>query len=446
MAQENRPQTRSELAADRWPGSDAPWPDRLAFITAMMKEVSRQREPALMAEVYGSRVEQMIKRDAFIALSRRDLQFPKYRITRSSRWTEDIDPWKQKDKLPLLEGGLLGELIYADEPRIINDFCAMPDDPAYEYVKGYRSLMALPHYEDGAAINMTVQMLHEPNGFDPERLPDLTQMSTLFGRAVKNLVLSRDLKEALDALDREMKTIAELQQSLLPRSTPLVPGLLLAAHYQASKVAGGDYYDFFNLPGGRLGILIADVSGHGAPAAVLMAVLHALAHTLPEEPLHPDRTLRSLNTRLSERYTDGGAFVTAFYGVYDPSTRELRYANAGHPPPLHAHQETRECTECRVNSLDGAANLPLGVLPETSYEETTIRLTPGDVVLMYTDGISEAMNRSGDMYGDERLFEVISRPHESAGSVLEQVLSDVAVFTAGMPAGDDRTVLAIRAV
>src|SRR5205807_7076210 len=131
-------------------------------------------------------------------------------------------------------------------------------------------------------------------------------------------------------LDRELKVVGDIQRSLLPAELPRVATLDLAAHYQPAQRAGGDYYDFFPLPDGQWGVFIADVSGHGTPAAVLMAVTHCIAHTHPGPPLPPARVLEYLNHHLSTRYTNlNGDFVTAFYGIYDSSSRGLTYASAG---------------------------------------------------------------------------------------------------------------------
>src|SRR5204863_816635 len=127
------------------------------------------------------------------------------------------------------------------------------------------------------------------------------------------------LREAYDAVDDDLRVVADIQRGLLPAKPPAIPTLGVAAHYQTSKRAGGDYYDFFPLPDGRWGMLIADVSGHGTPAAVLMAVLHSIAHTYPGPPTPPGELLRHVNRVLTERYTaNSGAFVTAFYAIYDP--------------------------------------------------------------------------------------------------------------------------------
>ena len=217
--------------------------------------------------------------DGSVSLSRRGLQPPWCRITRSTRWAEEINPWKEPDRLPLVSGGLLPELIYGDEPRLFDDLRVADDEPAVEYLDGFRSVVAIPLYDGGEALNMALLMRREPGAFDPEELPDLVWMSNLFGRATYQLVLMERLKEAYEAVDYEMKVVADIQRSLLPKKPPQIPTLSMAAYYHTSQRAGGDYYDFFPFSDGTWGILIADVSGHGTPAAVLMAVTHSLAHT-----------------------------------------------------------------------------------------------------------------------------------------------------------------------
>ena len=303
------------------------WRERLAMLTEMMREMSQQEDPQAMVRSYGERVRKLMPSDGWVSLSRRGLESPRYRITRASIWKEPIDPWKEKDRLPLLEGGLLGELLYGDEPRIIDDIEPLlkPDDPALEYLQGHRSLMAIPHYDKGVGLNMVVTMSKQPAAYDPEQFPERYWMSSLFGRATQNLVLSDELKRAYEIVERELNVVADIQRSLLPKTLPAIPGLELATHYQTSQWAGGDYYDFFELPDGRWGFLIADVSGHGTPAAVMMAILHSLAHGHPGHPEPPSTLLEHVNKRLSASYTaENEVFVTAFYGIYDPNRAPVR--------------------------------------------------------------------------------------------------------------------------
>jgi sigma-B regulation protein RsbU (phosphoserine phosphatase) len=228
---------------------------------------------------------------------------------------------------------------------------------------------------------MVVILSKSPAAFSRQRFPELVWVSNLFGRATSNLVLSGDLQEAYTAIDHELKVVADIQRSLLPTELPRIPTLDLAASYQPSRRAGGDYYDFFPLPDGKWGILIADVSGHGTPAAVLMAITHCIAHTHPGPAAPPSRILSYVNHHLTARYTGRSeTFVTAFYGVYDPASKELTYACAGHNPP-----RLKRCQDGTLAVLDGTNGLPLGILPELQYRECVQQLQTGDQIIFYTD-------------------------------------------------------------
>ncbi|MFO0810877.1 MAG: SpoIIE family protein phosphatase [Gemmataceae bacterium] len=417
-----------------------PWRQRLDLMVETMREISRQSDPQVIGRLYGERMRQLMPTDRYVALSRRDLTAPRYRITRATIWTEDINPWKERDRLPLFDRGLLGELLYVDRPRIIDDLQVAPDDPAREYLEGMRSLVAIPHFDGGVGVNMAVLMRVRPHAFDPEDLPELVQVNNLYGRATHNLVLAEQVKAAYEALDNEMKVVADLQRSLLPNPLPKIPTMGVAAHYQTSQRAGGDYYDFFPLPGGRWGILIADVSGHGTPAAVLMAVTHSIAHTYPGPATPPGELLAHVNRTLAGRYTsETGAFVTAFYAIYDPATRCLQYASAGHPPP-----RLKRCSDGTLALLDGVQSLPLGISETEQYPEAQLRLVQGDQIVFYTDGVTESTNASGEQFGLKRLDRVLANCSIGAGDLLKDVLRELESFTEGRPAVDDRTVLVAK--
>jgi sigma-B regulation protein RsbU (phosphoserine phosphatase) len=378
--------------------------------------------------------------DATLSLSRRDLDFPSFRVTRSSRWAEDINPWKQKDRLPLLKGGLLAELIYGDQARLFDDFTPSPDDPAFEYLDGFRSLAVIPMFDQGSALNMVLLMRHEPHGFDPEQFPQLVWTSNLYGRVTHNLVLAEQLKEAYAEMELELHTVANIQRSLLPEHMPNIPGLGVAAYYQTSRQAGGDYYDFFPLPDGRWGLIIADVSGHGTPAAVVMAVTHALAHTYAGLRDCPGDLLAHLNRELYRLHTSKtDSFVTAFYAIYDPATRQLSYASAGHNPP-----RLKRCLDGSLALLDDNSGLPLGIGPDERYPIAPYQLVPGDQLILYTDGITEAYNAAGEMFGLARLDRVLENCATGASDLLRLVLDELEAFTGHQPAHDDRTLLVLK--
>jgi sigma-B regulation protein RsbU (phosphoserine phosphatase) len=416
------------------------WQERLDQVILTMREMSSHTDPQEMVRAYGKRIREMIPINSSISLSRRNLAPPHYRITRASKWNTNINPWKEPEKLPIMQGGLLGELLYAGQPRIIDDLHISPDDPAAEFFTGSRSLVAIPHFDMGEAPNMVVMLREQPYGFDREELPEQVWISNLFGRAAYNLRLREEVQQAYDTIDRELKAVARIQRSLLPRVLPKIPGWDLAAYYQTSMRAGGDYYDFFRLPENQWGVLIADVSGHGTPAAVLMAVTHTIAHSYPGPAYPPSRLLEYVNERLAEGYTnDIGAFVTAFYGIYDPPSRRLTYVNAGHPPP-----RLKRCADGTLHTIEGEPSMPLGLFSGTRYPERSIQLIPGDQIIFYTDGITEAQDPQGHLYGTNRLDQVLSNCGITAQGLLDEVLQEVAHFSAGQPAQDDRTMVVAK--
>ncbi|MEX2187090.1 MAG: hypothetical protein WD875_09865, partial [Pirellulales bacterium] len=196
------------------------WRQRLDIVVDTMRDMSRQTDPQAMVRAYVEKIRQIVPVDSGLSLSRRDLAWPKYRITRSTTWEEDINPWKEKHRLPLLSGGLLAELIYGDEPRIVDDLSVEDDDPAAEYLSGFGSLMAIPNYDQGEALNMTVFLREDRGAFEHDQLPDIVWRSNLFGRATNNLALKDELERAYRQLDRELQIVAEIQRSLLPQTLP----------------------------------------------------------------------------------------------------------------------------------------------------------------------------------------------------------------------------------
>lgn len=416
------------------------WRQRLARIVDTVREMSVQSDPQAMVRAYGGRMDQIMPTDRMVSLSRRGLAAPQYRITRSSLWPDEVNPWAQPDRLPVYDHGVLGELLYSDDPHIINRLALPPDDPAAEYFHGMGSLIAIPLFDQGVAMNMVVLMREQPGAFAEEEFPNLVLTSNLFGRATHNLVLASQLHDAYQMVDRELQVVATMQRLLLPAELPAIPTMELAVHYQTSRRAGGDYYDFFELPDGKWGVLIADVSGHGTPAAVLMAITRSIAHAFPGPPLSPSKMLQHINHRLATDYTArSSAFVTAFYGVYDAQQRELVYASAGHHPP-----RVKRCRDGSIFSLDGPRGLPLGIEETEHFEEARATLQVGDQLVLYTDGITEAFSPDGRMFGLSNLDRVLENCCLQAQGLVKAAVDAVDEFTGGAPADDDRTVIVAK--
>lgn len=420
--------------------SKAPLAERLAFAVETMRGLSRESDAHRMIERYRQGVSRWMPTDRLVTISRRNMPAGWYRITRSSHWAESLDPWKQVDLQPRFDRGLLGELIYGDVPVVIDELQIAPDDPAAEYFEGQRSLMAIPLYDGGEGLNMVVAMRAQPAAFSRERLPEQVWMSNLFGQVTQNLVLSADLREAYEAVDRELKAVAEVQRSLLPVKLPCIPNLSIAAHYQTSRQAGGDYYDFFPLSDGRWGMLIADVSGHGTAAAVLMAITHSIAHMACTPPDPPARLMSAINEQLCRLYTtDSGQYVTAFYGTYDPATGRISYASAGHPPSRIRRRDGS------IESLDGGRALPLGILSDEKFSEACATLHSGDALVLYTDGITETRCPGGDLFDTWRLDRTLARSTADPDQIIAAVLADLEGFCTGRTPSDDRTLLVATA-
>lgn len=416
------------------------WRARLALSVDVMRELSRATDPQEMYAVFARYMEQLFPVSRYMTISRRNLRHPDYRVARFSEWETPVNPWKESHRLPIRHGGLLADLLYSDQPRVIDGLALDPDDPASEYLAGQRSLLAVPHYDNGIAQTMLIVTRDDTDLFPRERVADLVMLSNLFARATQTFVLSGAVKEAFDGLDYELRSIAEIQRSLLPAEKPKVPGLDVAVHYQTAKRAGGDYYDFFPLSNDRLGVLIADASGHGAPAAVLMAVAHSIAHTRPEPPQRPGEFLTYMNAHLTRRYTrPTGSFMTAFYAVFDPANGTLSYASAGHNPP----RLLRAADGFKL-VLNRAQKLPLGIKQDEVYLEQTVPLLPGDQVVFFTDGVIEAVNTEGDVFGTAHIDEELATCLPTAGALMKAILASHGLFTSGTTAADDRTLVVVK--
>ncbi len=405
----------------------------------MLRELSRAQDPQKLVEIFRARSASISGGEYLLSLSRRGLDPPWYRITRHADWPVSFDPWAHQDALPLLRGGLLGDLIYGDEPRILADVSISPDDPGMPYLRGARSILCLPQYDGGVALNMVLRMSREPDYFNVRKLPDTMVISNLFGRATNGLVLARKLERVNADLDRELEGVGALQRDLLPQSLPKIEGLDIAASYVTATRAGGDYYDFFPLSHGRWGIVIADVSGHGAPAAVVVAILRTLLHTHNLDRLGAAAVLHFLNRELIGRCClDKGTFVTAFYAVYDPGNRSLRYSCAGHAPPLLVDKDGI------ARELLDAQDLPLAIEPTTHYREADALLRPGSTVYLYTDGITEALDLDEEEFGRQRLRRTVTAPIGSATEGIQRVERALSEFVGGRYCQDDQTLLVLQ--
>jgi sigma-B regulation protein RsbU (phosphoserine phosphatase) len=242
---------------------------------------------------------------------------------------------------------------------------------------------------------------------------------------------------AKEALEREVAIARDVQRELLPRSVPVVRGLDLAGICLPAVGVGGDYYDFLPLPDERMGIVIADVSGKGIPAALLMAGLQASVRSLALPGISPCDINRRLNEMVHQT-TSASRYATLFFAVYDPRDRSFLYSNAGHFPPIHCG--ARDATRLSQGGL------PIGLMPGSLYGEGRRELGIGDVVALYTDGVVETPNAQGEEFGDARLVEVLTQ-HRGAplDDIVAEVVATVGRWSGGGIPHDDLTLVLARA-
>ena len=241
-----------------------------------------------------------------------------------------------------------------------------------------------------------------------------------------------------ERLRRELELARSIQHSFLPARRPVVPGWQVEVQWHAAGDVGGDFYDLLPLPDNRLGLVIADVSDKGVGAALYMALSRTVMRTVAREGYGPAETLRRVNAILMEDAASG-MFVSLFYGVLDVASGQLTYARAGHNPPLHVSGLNGE-----PRALDNAGTV-LGVLPDPYIQEATLQMQPGDVLVMYTDGVTEAINGESEEFGEERLAEVVAQArHASAQELTATVSAAVRRFVGERTPFDDLTLLALK--
>jgi serine phosphatase RsbU (regulator of sigma subunit)/pSer/pThr/pTyr-binding forkhead associated (FHA) protein len=267
---------------------------------------------------------------------------------------------------------------------------------------------------------------------------DLLFFSTLSGmiaEKIENAMLA-DIAREKQRLDAELEIATEIQNGLFPSEIPRIPGYDLSAFNRPCTEVGGDYYDVVDLRG-SVGMAIGDVAGKGIGAAMLMSNLQALLRLRAQETFEPSTLLSKLNTDLVGRVGEG-RFVTFFYLLLDHSRHQIAYCNAGHNPPLLC-KATGEISDLEVSGM------PLGILPDIPYKTSRIDLGLGDVLLLYSDGISECMNEAGDLFGEERLKEVLTGAVSSdAHGIRGAIFSAVDDFRQAQPYSDDMTLIVLK--
>lgn len=273
---------------------------------------------------------------------------------------------------------------------------------------------------------------------------DFRDLEITLEKALQELVALKRAAETntrLVALEQELNVAARIQQSIVPREFPAFPhrdDFTLFAEMIPARAVGGDLYDFFLVDENHLGFVIGDVAGKGVPAAIYMAVTRTLLKAIALRGLSPAECLAYVNDFLCTE-GDSGLFVTLFYGILNTDTGDVEYSIAGHQPPY------RITPEGIVTALDAKGGLVAGVLRDVHYDSGRAHLNPGDALLLFTDGISEAMNAQRELFQTQRLEEALTKTGQApVDELVRAVIAAVSEFAALYPQQDDLTLLALR--
>ena len=430
--------------------------DRIQIIMELVGDLSRAETADGVLTSFARGMQRLKHSEAYMSLSTRGLGPGRYRITRMAL-DGDLDamrstrPWASPQSIDVHTGGFLGQLIRTAYPTVIHHLDLRDDPVLGDALAPFRALMAVPLFDQGEPLNWAIHLSRDPSGFDLHELEDRILQDNLVGGTVRTVLMAHELHRMNEQVHREVERIADIQRTLLPERMPEIEGIRLAAHYATFDRAGGDYYDFLPLrcrehlepgeyhPDHPLGIMIADASGHGPAAAVIMAMLHSILHASAESPEGPAEVLRHINHHLCRKRIEG-SFVTAFFGVYDPATRRFTYARAGHNPPLLKQPGVGGA----VSRLDAVGGIPLGVLPDAAYEEHTQHLEHGHAVVLYTDGITEAFDAEQHMFGVEGIERALEQCTGQPDCVVSSIMTALEAHQGDVRPSDDQTLVVMR--
>ncbi|MGB8595634.1 MAG: GAF domain-containing protein [Candidatus Sulfotelmatobacter sp.] len=406
---------------------------RQARILLLLNEIARELSSILNLDELLSRVAELLRRlidYQMFSILLLDSSGEKLQHRFSLRFHENIH---LKHEVPLGRG-LVGHAAESKQAILVPD---VSKDP--RYIEGNpetRSELVVPLIYKDKVIGV-LDLEHTRRGFftDDHRRTMMT-LAAQVAIAIENARLYEEIARQERRLERDLALARELQMRLLPQTLPKLPNLELAAKFVPARAIGGDLYDFIPYSLSRLGMVIGDVSGKGAPAAIYAALVSGILRShAPIEP-GPAEMLRAVNLSLAERRIEA-QFVSLIYAVWDDAHRTLVVANSGLPRPIHVHAGKNHVVE--------ATGLPLGLFDDANYDEFRFKMKPGDVFVFFSDGILDARNRHGEMFGRGRVEKLIEEcGGRSADCVVDILFKAVAEHSAGVETFDDQTVVAIK--
>jgi sigma-B regulation protein RsbU (phosphoserine phosphatase) len=403
-----------------------------AKILLLLNEIARELTSILNLDELLGRIAELLRRlidFQMFSILLLDSDGEKLQHRFSLRFNENV---LVKKEIPLG----LGVVGHAAETRHAILVPDVSKDP--RYIEGNpetRSELAVPLIYKDKVIGV-LDLEHTRRGFfTEEHRRTMTTLAAQVAIAIENAQLYEEIARQERRLERDLSLARELQMRLLPQTLPKLAHLDLAAKFAPARAIGGDLYDFIPYSLSRLGIVIGDVSGKGAPAAIYAALVSGILRShAPIEP-GPAEMLSAVNLSLAERRIEA-QFVSLIYAVWDDENSTLLVANSGLPRPVYVHEGKNKVIE--------ATGLPLGLFDDADYDEFRFKMKPGDMFVFFSDGILDARNRQGELFGRGRVEKIISEcAGLSADCVVESLFKAAAEHSAGVETFDDQTVVAI---
>jgi phosphoserine phosphatase RsbU/P len=404
-----------------------------ARILLLLNEIARELTSILNLDELLGRIAELVRRlidYQMFSILLLDPSGQKLQHRFALRFNENI---QLKHEIPMGRG-LVGYAAESKESVLVPD---VTKDPRYvEANPETRSELVVPLVYKSKVVGV-LDLEHTRRGFfTDEHKRTMTTLAAQIAIAIENARLYEEIERQERRLERDLSLARELQSRLLPQTNPRLAHLDVAAKFVPARTIGGDLYDFIPYSMSRLGIVIGDVSGKGAPAAIYAALVSGIIRShAPIEPA-PGEMLSAVNLSLAERRIEA-QFVSIIYALWDDAQRILTVSNSGLPRPIFVHDGKNEVIE--------ATGLPLGLFDEAEYDEFQFRMKPGDMFVFFSDGILDARNGNGELFGRGRTERVVAGcADKSASCVVDSIFNAVAEHAAGVEAFDDQTVVAIR--
>jgi sigma-B regulation protein RsbU (phosphoserine phosphatase) len=416
---------------------------RQAQTLAVLNEISREITSILDLDDLLERIGQLLKRVIdyqmlTILLWNERTQQLEHRF--SSRYGERV----KRDRTVAIGEGIIGSAAQARESILSPD---VRKDPRYVAVNPEtRSELAVPLIYKGQVIGVIDLEHTRVNYYNDDHQRTLSTLAAQVAISIANARLYQRIHEEEQRMERDLEMARQVQLRLLPPQPPRMECAEFAAQFSAARSIGGDIYDFLDYGHGRVAIAIGDVSGKAAPAALYAALVSGILRSLAAQHLSPAALLSALNDQLQERRLDS-QYVTMLVAIWDDSNQTLQIANAGSVQPLFVSllsSSSRTTVDVKTIKAEG---FPLGLFPDVQYEEFTISTRTGDLVVFFSDGIPDAENANGDMFGTDRLAKVLKAQRQpTATSMVNAILKAVSDFQSGTEHFDDETVVVLRAL